>query len=77
MKWFKRKTQQTETKTEQDFQTIVNIVKYLDKTEFKKFMDATQMVWEGYDKLLRVKTRDEKEVKPVDEVTAYIETEDK
>lgn len=77
MKWFKRKTQQTETKTEQDFQTIVNIVKYLDKTEFKKFMDATQMVWEGYDKLLRVRTRDEKEVKPVDEVTAYIETEDK
>ena len=41
-------------------------------------MDATQLVWEGYDRLLRVKTRDEKEVKPVDDLTnSFIETGDK
>lgn len=74
MRWFNKKESEQETKTEQDFQTIVNIVKYLDKTEFKKFMEATQLVWDGYDKLLRVKTRDEKETKPVDEVADFIET---
>ena len=68
-KLFKPKEKQnSSSKAEQDFQKIVDIVKYLDKTEFKKFMDATESVWEGYDKLLRVKTREEKEVRPVDEV---------
>lgn len=75
---FNRKKEEIQSKTEQDFQQIVDIVKNLDKTEFKKFMDATQLVWEGYDRLLRVKTRDEKEVKPVDDLTnSFIETGDK
>lgn len=72
------KKEEIKSKTEQDFQQIVDIVKNLDKTEFKKFMEATQLVWEGYDRLLRVRTRDEKEVKPVDDITdGYIETEEK
>ncbi len=79
MKFFRQKKEETLTKTEQDFQKIVDIVKNLDRNEFKKFMEATQSVWEGYDRLLRVKTRDEKEAKPVDDITnSFIETaEDK
>lgn len=46
---------------EQNFKTILNIVKNYDKREFTKLMDAVQKCWEGYDIVLRARTRDEKQ----------------
>lgn len=65
IKLFKKKKNLEGADTEENFQIAVNIVKNLDKTEFKKFMGALESVWSGYDMLLRVKTRDEK--KPEEE----------
>lgn len=49
-----------ESDAEQDFKTILNIVKDYDKQGFKKLMDAIEQCWIGYDLILRTKTREEK-----------------
>lgn len=50
-----------ETDAEQDFMTIINIVKKYDRQGFNRLIDAIEDCWRGYDKVLRTKTRDEKE----------------
>lgn len=70
-----RKNQESETAREADFQTVLNIVKNFDKTEFKRFMGGIELAWEGYDKILRVKTRDEKEVEPVTKIEQEMEVD--
>lgn len=57
----KRKITDAETK----FNLILDVVKDLDKTEFKRFVDSVTLAWQGYDKLLRVQTREEKETKDI------------
>lgn len=56
-----RKHKHKETDAEQDFKTILDIVKDYDRQGFKKLMDAIEDCWSGYDKILRTKTRSEKE----------------
>ena len=56
---FKRKTPPTITNEERQKQAIDYITE-LDKTEFNRFIDSVQLIWQGYDKLYRVKTREEK-----------------
>ena len=56
---FKRTTPPTITNEEQQKQAIEYITQ-LDKTEFNRFIDSVQLIWQGYDKLLRVQTRSEK-----------------
>lgn len=56
---FKRKPTQQATNEERQKQAIDYITE-LDKTEFNRFMDSIEDIWKGYDKLLRVKTREEK-----------------
>ena len=56
------------TDAEAKFNLIIDIVKDLDKTEFKRFIDATTLAWQGYDKLLRVQTREEKETRDINRV---------
>ena len=77
MRFFQPK-EEIKSKKEQDYQTVLDIVKYYDRVEFNKFLDGVKLGWEGYDKCLRARTRDEKEVKPVDDLTnSFIETGDK
>lgn len=33
----------------------------LDKKEFERFIESIKLIWQGYDLLYRVKTRDEKQ----------------
>lgn len=46
---------------EERFTTVFDIVKDLPKTDFKRLMDGIDLAWQGYDKALRVQTREEKE----------------
>ncbi len=55
-----------ESAREVDFQIVLDVVKKFDKTEFKRFMSGIESAWEGYDKILRAKTREEKEVAEID-----------
>ena len=56
---FKRKLPIVITSEEKQKQTIEYIIQ-LDKTKFNRFIDSVQLIWQGYDKLLRVQTRSEK-----------------
>ena len=64
---FFRKKQPVEqmSDTEYNFKLVLEIVKDLDKSEFKKFQQALELAWSGYDKLLRVQTREQKETREI------------
>lgn len=51
------------------FRDTSDAVKYLDKTEFKRFMAALELSWEAWDKILTVQTREEKEIEKVKPAT--------
>lgn len=53
------------------FDCVLELVKDLPATEFRRFMDGIELAWKGYDKALRVQTREEKETRPV----GFVETE--
>lgn len=53
------------------FEAVYSLVKDLPRADFNRLIDGVKLAWEGYDKALRVKTRDEK-----DGIDGYIE-EDK
>lgn len=63
-----RKKRQIADKVEARFQQAVGLVKDLDKREFKRFVEGLQLTWEGYDRMRRVQTTEEKETAPISEL---------
>jgi|GEM_PF-2321462 len=72
-----RDTKRRTDKVEARFQTALNLIKDLDKPEFKRFMAGLDLAWQGYDKIRQVQTRDEKENKDIDSVETFIELTEK
>lgn len=60
-----RKKKQIADKVEARFQQAVGLIKDLDKREFKRFIEGLQLTWEGYDRIRRVQTTEEKETAPI------------
>ena len=75
MKLFKRKSKRDADRVEARFQQGLVLVKDLDKREFNRFIDGLTLAWQGYDRIRRVQTIDEKENSDVDEVEKYLEKE--
>lgn len=63
-----RKKKPIEDKVEARFQQAVGLIKDLDKREFKRFIEGIQLTWEGYDRIRRVQTTEEKETAPIAEL---------
>ncbi len=63
-----RKKKPIEDKVEARFQQAVGLIKDLDKREFKRFIEGIQLTWEGYDRIRRVQTTEEKETAPIAEI---------
>ena len=63
-----RKKKPIEDKVEARFQQAVGLIKDLDKREFKRFIEGIQLTWEGYDRIRRVQTTEEKETAPITEL---------
>lgn len=61
MSIFKRKKYNEKLKPEERFERVYELVKDLPKTDFKRLMDGIDLAWQGYDKALRVQTREEKD----------------
>lgn len=64
-------------KVEMRFQQALNLVKDLDKKEYKRFIDGLDLAWQGYDRIRRVQTIDEKENAEIDEVEKLLDIEEK
>lgn len=61
MKLFRKKSKRQSDKVEARFQQALNLVKDLDKREYNRFIDGLTLAWQGYDRIRRVQTIDEKE----------------
>lgn len=72
MSIFKRKV----TDAEWRFQTVLDIVKDFDRPSFKRFISGIEDAYDGWDKVLRAPTKDEKENKDINDAEkVLIETE--
>ena len=60
-KLFNRKKKKISDKVEARFQQALVLVKDLDKREYNRFVDGLTLAWQGYDRIRRVQTIDEKE----------------
>ena len=75
MRWFSRKKNKIEDRVEQKFQTIVSLVKDLDKKEFNRLKKGMELAWQGYQEVRQAKTLDEKETADIDEAEKALEDE--
>lgn len=58
---FKKKTKTIMEITPEDrFEIVYDYIKDLPKGDFTRFIEGIQFAWQGYDKALRVQTRDAK-----------------
>lgn len=75
MKWFKRKKEILVDPLEQRLDTISELTKGLGKKEFNCLMDAVKSVFEARQKLLGVKTSEEKENSDINKSERELEKE--
>lgn len=64
-------------KVEYRFNSAINLIKDLDKTEFNRLMEAMKLAYEAYQKVRKVKTIDEKQngSPDIDEIEKSLEVE--
>lgn len=77
MALFRKKKQVELDPLEQRLDTICDITRGLGRKEFNSLMDAVKSVFEARQKLLNVKTEDEKEMEPIDKAEKVLERESK
>lgn len=62
---------------EQRLDTISELTRGLGRTEFNNLIEGVKLVFEARQKLIKVKTDDEKEVSDIDEIEKKLEKEAK
>lgn len=72
---FSKKSKPMTTKVEEKFQTIVTLIKDLDKKDLNKLIEGMKLVWEGYNKVGQAKTPEEKEVEDIEKAEKALEEE--
>ena len=60
-----RKVEYTD-RVEERFQTIVTLIKDLDKKEFNRLQEGMQLAWEAYSKVKQARPVSEKEVEEIE-----------
>lgn len=61
-----RRTEYTD-RVEERFQTIVALIRDLDKKEFKRMQEGMSLAWEAYNKVRQAKTNEEREVEDIEQ----------
>lgn len=74
---FRKKKHVEKDPLEQRLDTISDLTRGLGRKEFNSLMDAVKSVFEARQKLLNVKTEDEKEVEDIDEAEKILNRESK
>lgn len=73
MGWFLRKNKIAEDRVEARFQTIVELVKDLDKKEFNRLKKGMDLAWQSYQEVRQAKTSVEKELEDIEGVERVLE----
>lgn len=74
---FRKKRRIEKDPLEQRLDTISDLTRGLGRKEFNNLMDAVKSMYDVRQKLLNVKTEDEKEMAPIDEAEKVLEREAK
>ena len=72
MGWMKKRKKSND-RVEEKFQTVVELIKDLDKAEFNRLKEGMQLVWEGYRKVGQAKTPLEKEIDDIEKAEKNLE----
>lgn len=67
-----RKKKRIEDKVEARFQQAVSLIRDLDRPEFNRLIDGLKLTWEGYNRIRKIQTTEEKESAPLLEVEKEI-----
>ena len=71
--FIKSKKKQTTDRVEARFQTVVGLIRDLDKKEFNRLKEGMELVWEGYQKVGQAKSTTEKEVEDIEKMEKILE----
>lgn len=66
MSWFSKKRKLLPSNSDYKFQTVVKLVKDLDKRGLNYLIEGVQLIWQGYNKIGNAKTAAEKEFDDID-----------
>lgn len=70
-----RKTRHSKSRVEEKFQTIVDLIKDLDKKEFNRLKEGIDLAWQAYNKVSQAKTATEKELEDIEGPEKILEEE--
>lgn len=75
--WFsrKKKDNQDVDKVEARFQTVVDLVRDLDKKELNRLIEGVQLVWQGYNKVEQSRSAEDKEDDDIEDAERILEKE--
>lgn len=71
----RRKTRHSKSRVEEKFQTIVDLIKDLDKKEFNRLQEGMDLAWRAYNKVSQAKTTTEKELADIEVTEKILEEE--
>ena len=71
-----RKTRHSKSRVEEKFQTIVDLIKDLDKKEFNRLKEGIDLAWQAYNKVSQDTTATEKELEDIEGTERILEEED-
>lgn len=74
-KLFSKKRAEAEDRVEARFQTVVSLVKDLDKREFNRLKKGMELAWQGYQEVRQARTAVEKELADIEEPERFLEEE--
>ena len=70
---FHRGHKKEKSRVEEKFQTIVDLIKDLDKREFNRLKEGINLAWQAYNKVSQAKTATEKELEDIEETEKVLE----
>lgn len=59
-------------RVEEKFQTIVALIKDLDRREFNRLQEGISLAWEAYNKVRQAKTNEDKEVEEIEQAEKFL-----
>ena len=71
-----RKSIERQDAAEQRFQAIIDLIKDLPKSDYKRLVDAMNLAYSAYQTVRNVKTVDEREVEDIEKLDKSLEKEE-
>lgn len=72
---FIRKKRSTNDRVEERFQTVVGLIRDLDRKEFNRLKEGMDLVWQGYNKVGQAKSSTEKEFEDIEKAEKILEAD--